>query len=143
MREAIASTPLYNIIIIFMVIVFAFILGIMAYYKAFKVNKSILAVVEKYEGYNDYSIAEIDTTLKGIGYGVYDNITCPAKEGILLSNPSDYKYCIYLTTSDNADGTNRYYSYGVVTYITLDFPFINVFLKMPVYSKSNRIYRFS
>ena len=63
MRESIGSIALYNIIIIFMVIVFGFAGGIMTYQKAYKVNSKIAAALEKSESYNDISINEINRVL--------------------------------------------------------------------------------
>ena len=48
MKDAIASTYIYNIIIIFMLIIFVFIMGTIVYYKSFKINKNILSIIEKY-----------------------------------------------------------------------------------------------
>lgn len=146
MKEALTSTTIINIVLIFMVIVFAFILGIIAYYKAFKVNKSILAVIEKYEGYNDLAKKEIDEVLSSAGYGVRskENVSCPKKDGEKsITKTSAYKYCVYYFDRDTEDRKNNYYSYGVITYIKIDFPIVNLFIKIPLYSKSNRIYRFS
>lgn len=145
MKEAITSTTIINIALIFMAIVFAFIFGIIAYYKAFKVNKSILTIIEKYEGYNSLAIDEIDQALNSAGYSVFSNegIVCPVKEGVnAIETTADYKYCIYQLDNDTASGSDRYYSYGVITYIKIDLPIVNYFLKIPLYSKSNRIYNF-
>lgn len=145
MKEAIASTYLYNIIFVFIAVVFAFIMGSLIYYKSMKVNKVIISSIEKYEGYNDLSITEINQSLTSIGYGVTaDGKQCPNKDGIkpIIRSPKGQLYCIYLYDNDAQDGSNKYYSYGVITYITLNFPFANIFLKIPIYSKSNRIFRF-
>jgi hypothetical protein len=146
MKEALTSTTIINIVLIFMVIVFAFILGIIAYYKAFKVNKSILAIIEKYEGYNVLSEEEIGKTLNSAGYGVMANegAACPKKDGQdAIETNSNYKYCVYYFENDTEDSKNNYYSYGIITYIKIDFPIANLFIRIPLYSKSNRIFRFS
>lgn len=143
MKASIASTYIYTIIIIFMVIIFAFIMGTIVYYKSFKINKSILSIIEKYEGYNELSISEIDTQMESIGYNVVGDGSCPKKNGVSpLSVESKYKYCIYYYDDTDTSG-NPYYSYGVTTYVSIDFPIFNIFLKLPVYSKSNPIYKFA
>lgn len=145
MKEAIAGTYIFNIIIIFMVIVFAFVMGTVLYYKSFKINKNMLAIIEKYEGYNDLAKVEINNDLKSIGYNVQADGTCPKREGQNAITPlsSDYKYCVYYFTNDDTDSTkDLYYSYGILTYISFDFPFVNVFIRIPIYTKSNRIFRF-
>src|SRR5574344_747134 len=144
MKESIASTYIYNIIFIFMIIVFAFVMGTIVYYKSFKINKNILAIIKKYEGYNDLAKEEINIDLKSIGYGLKGDGVCPVKERQTAVDPisTDYKYCVYYFPNDASDGSDLYYSYGVITYITFDFPFANIFIKIPVYTKSNRIFRF-
>ena len=142
MREGIGSTMLYNIVIVFMSIIFALILGTIVYYKAFKVNKVIISSLEKYEGYNVLAKKEIELDLKSIGYPSRETGDCPSKNGVKASEPisKEYRYCIYYY--DN-DGSNEYYSYGVISYITFDFPFIeSSFFTFPIYTRSDRIYRF-
>ena len=46
MRQSIGATATFNIIIIFIVIVFGLLIGTVNYYKAFKVNSRILDIIE-------------------------------------------------------------------------------------------------
>ena len=66
MREGIGSVFLYNMIILFIIIVFGLISATISYYKAFKVNERILSTIEKFEGHNDLAKAEIDDYLISI-----------------------------------------------------------------------------
>ena len=50
----------------------------------------------------------------------------------------NYPICIY--ESELKDG---YFNYGVTTYISLDLPVINQNIMIPVYSESERIFKFS
>lgn len=138
MREGIGSIFLYNIIIVFLLIVFAFLAATISYSKAFRVNSKILTTIEKYEGYNALSDDEINKVLGTLGYSV-GNSKCPKKNGVeALSKISNtYDYCIYYNEIDNS-----HYSYGITTYITMDLPLIRSF-KLPIYTKTERIYRFT
>ena len=51
MRESIGSISLYNFIIIYIIIVFGFLAGMVSYNKAFKINSRIIGAIEKYEGW--------------------------------------------------------------------------------------------
>ena len=53
MNQSVGSIALYNIVLIFIVIVFAFLAATVSYSKAFRVNSRIIFAIEKYEGYND------------------------------------------------------------------------------------------
>lgn len=147
MREGIGSAFLYNMVITFLAIIFGFVIGTLVYYKSFKINKRILSIVEKYEGFNKLSKAELDVSLKDVGYSVEVVGTCPKKEG---QKAMDYNgqdtnklgYCIYYFPTDTIDGKDTFYSFGVITYITFDFPVAKTIIRIPVYTKSNRIFRF-
>lgn len=140
MRESIGSAFLYNMIIIFIVIVFAILAATLTYYKAFKVNTRIINSIEKFEGYNSLALKEIDNTLTTIGYTVREGYKCPKQKngGVLQKEDKRFRYCVYYFQE-----SSRYYNYGVITYITLDIPLVNTLLHVPIYTKSNRIFRFN
>lgn len=155
MREGIGSVVLYNIIIIFILIVFALLAATLSYYKAFKVNSRILASIDKYEGYNTPAIEDINNTLAGLGYTVNSNndVCQPERnDATLVSNQdTSYYYCVYFYRDDRGgDDENRlngdrepvYYNYSVVSYIYVDLPIVGAF-KVPVHTKGERIYNFS
>ena len=60
MRESIGTVTLLNFVIVFIFVVFAFLMGTFSYYKAYKVNNYMVAAIEKYEGFNELSHAEIE-----------------------------------------------------------------------------------
>lgn len=139
MKEGIGSIFLYNIVIIFIVVVFAILTATLTYYKAFKVNTKIINSIEKFEGYNNLAIADIDNKLLTTGYLPKENHKCPKKNGQEpLSYNGNYRYCVY-----RFNESSRYDSYGVTTYITLDIPLIKTYWRIPIYARSNRIYRFN
>lgn len=151
MRQAIGSTALYNIIIIFIVITFAFLTATLSYMKAFKLNGRIAKSLEKFEGYNILSANEIETTLSNLGYRVNDtgNASCSnrkhrGKNYVPITTVSTnigntkYKYCVYEYPKENS-----YFIYGIVTYIYMDIPLIGGTFSLPVYSETERIYEFN
>ncbi len=142
MRESIGLTYTLNFVIVFIVITFAFLFGIMSYYKAFKVNSRISNAIENHEGYNDLSIAEIDNVLGSLGYmkGVTKCSPRAYKNGSYNSiTKNDYKICIY----EYPVNDSGYFRYGIVTYISIDIPIIGKTLQLPVYSETEKIYKFS
>jgi len=154
MSGPIGHTFIYNLIIIFIVIVFGFLAGTMSYYKAFKINNRIVSAIEKFEGYNSNdskggSKEEIDKVLRTFGYSM-EKPDCPSDyskigdkqkmEFVEGSDNAGFKYCIYIddTTPDNGS----YYTYGVLTFMNIDLPIIRR-INIPVFTKTNRIYKFS
>lgn len=143
MRESIGSIALYNFIIIYIIITFGFMAGMVSYNKAFKVNSRVIGAIEKYEGWNDGSQREADNVLQILGYRRKSaGFKCgerPAKENASVVNTnSDYQYCVYYMGYDD----ERYYKFGVTTYIYIDLPIVGN-LSFPIHGKSNRIYKFT
>lgn len=140
MRESFGSAFMYNLIIIFLLVVFAFIMGTVSYYKAFKVNAIIINAIEKYEGYNSLAVTEIDRLLNTIGYRSETDFTCPTRDGVKplpILKGTYHKYCVY-----QYNAGDNYRQYGVVTYMNIELPIIGEFLRVPVFSKTMRLYNF-
>lgn len=140
MKQGMGSVFLYNIIIVFIVLIFAFLAATISYSKAFRVNSRISNSIEKYEGYNTLAVKEINKNLNTIGYRIGNSNGCAGEKngGTLITNGDNgYKYCVYQFKIDK-----RYYSYGILTYMDMEIPLIQQTLKIPVYSKTNKIYRF-
>ena len=139
MKQSIGLTYTLNFIIVFIVITFAFLFGIMSYYKAFKVNSRISNAIENHEGYNLLSKKEIDNDLTSLGYRSGAE-TCPVRNGIQSITDNNFAICVYEYPKDASTG---YFRYGIVTYIYLDVPIIGQTLKLPVYTETEKIYEFS
>ena len=146
MREAIGSTFLYNIIIIFIVITFGFLSATISYMKAFKINGAVAKSLERFEGYNNLSAQEIDNSMNTLGYRTdpYGNLKCPehTHKGVtyspILTYGTKHKYCIYEYPKENG-----YFTYGILTYINMDVPIVGGVFSLPVYSETERIYQFN
>ena len=143
MRESIGSVFLYNVIIIFLLIVFGFAGALITYMKAYKVNSRIANAIEESEGYNENAVSEIDRVLGTLGYRVNDGAKCPTRDdGTLLTdnvNKPNFRYCVYQTK--DATQAEPYDQYMVVTYIFIDLPFINE-IAFPVKGKITEVFRF-
>ncbi len=148
MREGIGSIALYNIIIVFIVITFGFLIATLSYVKAFKVNGRIASIIEKYEGYNELAIDEITRDLKTIGYRIGD-VDCQRRPFFgkeYNDTDSDLKmheYCIYEYPDDEDNKKDGYLSYGIITYIYVDIPIIGGQFKLPVYTETEPIFNFT
>ncbi len=156
---------MFNFIIIFIIIIFAFLAGTLSYYKAFKVNNRIVYTIEKYEGYNfdsgesngnplNSAYEEISAYLASIGYRVADpEEQCPATHNemdlVTLEVARSHRYCIYVDhdadtnseTNGNKPEYNEYYQFGILTYMNIDLPIIEM-IDLPIFTKTNRIYKF-
>lgn len=155
MRESIANTYVFSIVIIIVGICSTLMIVSMNYSKVYKMKNRVIEIIEKYGEYNDDEVKnEIDTFLQNSGYPPYasNTIKCPngrgndtAVGGILndrntgiqaINKLGNYKYCIYQYKT--AKGS--YYS--VVLYMTFDFPLIGEFIKieLPMYGDTKIIF---
>lgn len=134
MKQSIGQSVSINIIVIFIVIMFAIIAGILSYTKAFKVNSNIAKALETSEGYNNISKKEISRILTGLGY-VQMPVSCSNEAGLV--NDGKNGICLYEVADDDF-----HYSYRIVTYITFEIPVIGQTLRVPIKSKTEGIYLF-
>ncbi len=157
MRQGIGAIGTFNIIIIYIMVVFGLLIGAINYYKAYKINSRVLDIIEKYEGYNSLAVSEIDDFMGSIGY-VQGNKGCEnTSHGANLVTKKNgghdmdqnYDYCVYFHPADGTkkdiNGTKTYYNYSVVTYIYIDLPGFNQMNGghgIPVYTKGERTYKF-
>lgn len=158
MKQSIGTTFLLNFIVIFLIVTFAFLAGIMNYMRAFKVNSGIENAIENHEGYNALAVKDINNFLINFGYRMDSSGVnkCPKTKthvnksgkretGTLMKRPyasssgQNFKYCIY----EFPKNKDNYFTYGVITYIYIDVPIINSYLAIPVYSETERIYEFN
>ena len=158
MRESIGTVSLLNFVIFFILLVFAFLIGTFSYYKAYKVNNNMVAIIEKYEGFNELAYKEIERNLDTLAYQrVEFNCYNSKKSRFHLINYNENKeinssqrkyngYCVSVKTWDSSsnekNSKDRYDSYQVTTVITFNFPIIQDVIKLRVSSRTNRIYNF-
>jgi len=140
MKESIGYTVTLNIMIIFIMIIFAFLFASLIYFKSNKISNVIINSIEKYEGYNDLAINEINNNMTDLGYNKhFINCDVSINGGIcnIVREESKHEgYCVYLCKEEN------YYYYRVRTNMVMNFPLVNELLSLPIYSNTNRMFDF-
>lgn len=135
MKEAIANAGVFNLIIIFVIILLAFFIGSLGYSKAFKVKNKIIEEIEKEGNYSDAK-DEIEKWLSSIGYRVVKDNSwkCPLEGGnSAIKSSSKYQYCVYkFSTCDSDDKIKCGTYYRAVAYMYFDVPIISGLIKIPV-----------
>lgn len=145
MRESIANSYIFMLVMLFIGIIILLFTGSLAYSKAFKVKTRIISIIEKHKGYTDAAKAEIDDVLQDVGYKIVER-NCPNKTGgvpLEVNSVRGYNYCVYEFTPhiDPANpnkGKGPYY--GVSTFMHFDIPLIGDFLQFEVYGETKIIY---
>lgn len=138
MKESIGYTVTLNIVITFIIIVFAFLSAAIIYFKSNKISNAVMYSIEKYEGYNSLSVNDINSKIESLGYNK-----------VSISCKKEYKSC-NLTSNVNGQGRNgyciyectegEYYFYRVKTNMSINIPIINNVINIPIYSSTNYIY---
>ena len=156
MREAIGNTFIVNLLLVFIGVMSALLVGSVSYSKAFKVKNRIIYTIEKYGGWDvktsggrNVVQAEIEASLKDIGYplvvanGTIFGSGCPERKGAKLvygghkgtgSAANTYHYCVY-----EYSGAREHY-YGVTTFMHFDIPLIGNYLEFPVNGKTKPLF---
>lgn len=134
MKEAIGGAMTINIILIFMLIVNAYLAFSVNYTKAFRIKNNIVSIIEKNEGLTDQAQKQIYTTMVENGYNVAkDYVTRCGSNGLdgyrAMYNDAG-GYCVKVTVVDNTGGTNMNNTYvgayySVVSFINIDIPVLN------------------
>lgn len=137
MKQGVGFSVTINIIAIFIVVTFAFLVTTLNYYKAYKINNAITSSIEKYEGYNDLAVTEIEGKLTSLGY-VNSKKDCANAN--LNKNIAKFSYCIYELNLNKNTGK---FKYKIVTYLNFNIPIINTTLNLPVTTTTEPIYYFS
>jgi len=153
MKESIANSYVFMIIIIFISVIALVFVSSLSYSKAFKVKNKILDIIEQYDdgyGYNSstrtYANKEtiekdIEAELKDIGYRISNNRTCPTrttKSGNVLyaiNNQENYRYCVYRESQGRGE------QYYVVVYMYFDVPIIDRYLEFPLSGQTKVFYQ--
>ena len=166
MKEGISYSFLLNIIILFIFVCAAIVMGVFSYYRAFRANTIIVNTIEKYEGYNCYSQEEIARKLSTISYSLPYNVACADRYGKHCTPDPDKNYVVVAYNLDN-DGfyddysnwnehdnnmfsyiekdSNTYstrYQYGVYTYMYVDLPVISKLIRLSYFSKTKEMTEF-
>ena len=149
MKEAIANAGIFNLVIIFVIILIAFFIGSLSYSKAFKVKNKILEEIEKDQAYttgvNNSTEDRVEEWIGNIGYRVNTGNTrnssnCPTvtgnggEQGKLVNSDGDYQYCVYEfdTCTAKSDKAKCGKYYRVTAYMYFDIPILSGLLKIPV-----------
>ena len=109
------------------------------YYKSNKVGNLITDSIEKYSGFNELTMNEVDKKLESIGYNK-TSINCGTISGCTVQFEDSTKnkgYCVYM-----CEARENYYYYKIKTNMMINIPIINDLLNASIYSSTGNIYDF-
>lgn len=143
MRDAVGGTFMMKLLLIFLAVYTIFIAVALNYAKAFRVKNKILNIIEQSEGINSYDdvsqgsvIGQINTYMNDIHYGINTSSVEKKCIGYDYIN-TERGYCI--SKVGNNDINADYYK--VTTFVTIDFPFLNLSFTIPIQGETRKIER--
>lgn len=167
MKEAIGSSLLLNIALVFIGIISAILISSIAYSKAFKAKNVIIETIKNYNGDCDFEnrdscFYEIEAKLLDMGYSSNITHSCSTDSGEPVYGRTEgsvmpldgHVYCIYKYTlcdektevsgddvvnKCSEDSSVSYY-YKVVTFMHFDIPLIGSFLEFEVSGETPAFY---
>ena len=134
MREAVGSTFLFKLMIIFIFFFASFLAIAINYSQAFRTKNQIINVLEQYVGLNSSSRDVISNMTVNSGY--YREVDCEGRnEGVQINNNDGLPIngvCIdSKSIVDENNGAEKTY-YQVTTYVSFNFPVIGNIFTFPV-----------
>lgn len=129
MKEAFGGTMTFYIIIVFLLLINAYLAFSVNYTKAFRVKNQIISLIEQHEGYTEDAKEEIRAYLNDIKYvdidqGYMNNVT--RHDGNYVC---EHGYCYKVTVvGEENDSTNELYRgtyYSIITFVNIDIPIFN------------------
>ena len=108
MREAIGGAVVLKVVLIFILVINAYLALSVNYSKAFKTKNRVISLIEQYENYEN-AATEIDSYLQSVNY--LADVSCPTD---FLEVENGRGVC-YKKIQDTSKG----YYYQVITYINL------------------------
>ena len=134
MRQAIGSTWIMQLVIVFMLIFVAFLALTINYTKAYKIKNELLSMIEKYEGPNsgeDHSISIINNYLKYNGYhsvgtcsdDSFGSTSLDSSTLVPVTQGDKYYYCIRRMSTSTQTFPNRV-SYGLEAFFKFNLPLL-------------------
>lgn len=142
MRESFGGAFIIKLLLIFIIIYVAFMAVAINYAKAFRVKNQVINMLEQYQYDGEEGIRdEIDEYLRNVPYNLRDN-------------DSVRKYCndaSYGNKNDNYAltvqgvciqtlGSDKKHYYRVTTFISIDFPFFDIQMTLPINGETKIIY---
>ena len=144
MKTAISVTLVYATVLIFMVILIAYVTIQINYARAFEISENMIKAIEEYEGFNPSSRQIIDNLIKNNTHTVMGG--CNAKEGEMgvtgtnvETSPKTgiYNYCISRTSMTVNGVTKCYYRLNI--YFSFGLPVLGDIFKFKIPGETSGI----
>lgn len=136
MKEAISGTWVYVTVLIFMVVLIAYVTITINYSRTFEYSSALIKSIEQNNGLNSSSLNEINNYMHNNGHTLTG--ACPedyygVREGSVDKHPkgNGYDYCVRRTSLTGDDGVTRCY-YDTLVYFSFSLPVLGDLFKFTI-----------
>lgn len=145
MRESFGGAFMIKLVLVFIVIYVAFMAVAVNYAKAFRVKNNVINILEQSQYQLGDDISEIDSYLSGVPYNLNGNTDVSSKCGsgteFGSKNGNSVLTMNGVCITQLGDVSNNKIYYRVTSYISIEFPFFNIFMTLPISGETKVIAR--
>ncbi len=149
MRNSIGGAWVFSIVLVFMMVLIAYISIQINYSNAYKLKTSMITRLEQYEGFNNTSKAELDGLVRDNGYRQRGLCREPSNgekyfgvlNGTVTESPdTPQNYCVYRNVIDEKDGKEAKYYYSIDVFFGFNLPVVGDLYTFKVNGETGAMY---
>lgn len=149
MNKSISGLWLFAIVIVFMMLLIAYVAISINYSNAYKLKTTLVTKLEQYDGWNNTAKAEIDSLLTSSGYRQTGFCQVPEDRskyigvlnGHITENPQTRQnYCISRTKRGGQNGGEDKYYYELTLFLGFNLPVLGDLYTFKITGETSAIY---
>ena len=148
MKEGIGGTFMIYVLLVFLAVYITFIAVAFNYARAFKVKNKVIDIIEQNEGMEEADFNNVSATNTSGVTGKINEYLNAISYNVVLSNDDktnrgvcfEKGICIDEYIGTSIHGMQNTY-YKVTTFVTIEFPFMNLGITIPVKGETRKIER--
>ena len=131
MRESIGGLWIFSIVIVFMMVLIAFVAISINYNNVYRLKTAMITKIEQYDGWNTLTQKELDGLIYARGYRQTGYCQKPSDgstyigvyKGVVTKNTTTKQsYCIYRTKKNGTDTSKDKYYYHLTIFLGFNLP---------------------
>ena len=145
MRESFGGAFMIKVVLVFIVVYVSFMAVAINYAKSFSVKNNVINILEqyKYNGNMDNNMKDrLTTYLNSVPYNMSDNSSlethCKKQKEQNGKDPVFVENGVCIVENPSSKDNLKYFK--VITYISIDFPFFNIHMTIPISGETKSIY---
>lgn len=149
MNKSISGLWLFSIVIVFMMMLIAYVAISINYSNAYKLKTKLVTKLEQYDGWNNTAKAEIDSIISAAGYRQTGFCKVPddnskyigVLDGHITDNPQGRQnYCISRTVRSGQNGGEDKYYYEITVFLGFNLPVLGDLYTFKITGETGAIY---